>query len=67
MSKIQIKQLNINQSELKELGDRETRKIIGGDSKISSDEMIQIAMQKALNRSDISLNSNTPYKPPTKI
>jgi hypothetical protein len=67
MSKIQIKQLQINQSELKELGDRETSKIIGGDGKISSDEMIKIAMQKALNRSDISLNSNIAYKPPTKI
>jgi hypothetical protein len=67
MAKIQIKQLPINQSELKELGDRETTKIIGGDSKISSDEMIQIAMQNALNRIDNSLHSNVTYKPSAKI
>jgi bacteriocin-like protein len=67
MSKIQIKQLRINQSEFKELNDKETRHIIGGNSKISSKEMIQIAMQKALNRSDINLNSNSSSKKTTKI
>jgi hypothetical protein len=67
MSKIQIKQLKIDQSELKELNDKEARRIVGGEGKISSKEMIQIAMQKALTRSDIYLNSNSISKSSTKV
>lgn len=63
MSKIQINELDKNNSELKELGDWETNNIIGGykelpDMKVPSREVIQKAMKDSLMRIDISQNSN---------
>ena len=60
MSRIKITQLQPNESQLQDLNDFETIKIIGGyddEESESSSDMIQRAMQEAVTRSDMSLNS----------
>ena len=58
MSRIKITELEPNKSQLKELNDLETIRIVGGydEESESSRDMIQRAMQEAVTRSDMSLN-----------
>lgn len=59
MSRIKINQLPEDSSELNELKYCETSNIIGGAGDISSQDMLNNAVQEALFRSDVSQNSNT--------
>lgn len=60
MSKIKFYELEVSNSQLRELNDLESISVIGGyDGETqSSQETIQRAMQEAVTRSDILRNSN---------
>lgn len=62
MSTIEIKQLKINPSPCRQLTDCETYLIVGGETSMKSGEIINLAVQKALVRSDILLNSKARNK-----
>ena len=65
MSKIKINQLQVNKSQLKDLKDFETIKIIGGydeENNESSRDIIQKAMTEAVTRSDMSRNRIRAFK-----
>lgn len=60
MSKIKIYELKVSDSEFTELNRLETVNIVGGcdEESESSQEIIQKAMQEAVNRSDLLNNGN---------
>ncbi|BAZ44629.1 hypothetical protein NIES4102_16410 [Chondrocystis sp. NIES-4102] len=62
MSTIEIKQLKLNPPQCRELSDRESYLIMGGERSMKSGEIINLAVQKALTRSDILLNSKVGNK-----
>ena len=64
MAKIKINELEVNKSQLKDLSDIETITVIGGyddEETKSSRDMIQRAMQAAVNRSDMSQNGSRAF------
>lgn len=58
MAKIKIDQLEVNNSELKDLNYWETQQIVGGLTQISGKDRLNQAIKDALTRRDIAQNSN---------